>query len=102
MKTYNITNRMSKQARKAVENAIATNEKYSNSYFFAPSSSAHGRRSNENKFLEQNPDFCLIKGKNIIKVAFTYDESCKNVYYTLTVMVNDEKKDIRALKNLLR
>lgn len=101
MKTYNITNRMSKEARKAIENAIATNEKYSNSYFFSPSSSAAGRRSNENKFLEQNPDFCLVKGKNIIKVAFTYDESCKNVYYTLTVIVNDEKKDIRALKKLL-
>ena len=92
---------MSKEARTAVENAIATNEKYSNSYFFLPSSSAAGRRANEKKFLEQDPDFCIVNGKDFIKVAFTYNESCKNVYYSLDITVNDEKKNIRTLKKLL-
>mgnify|MGYP000919456446 FL=1 len=102
MKTYNITNRMSKQARKAVENAIATNKKYSDSYFFKPGCTSGTRRGNEERFAKENPDFSLQKGEDTIDVKFSYSESCKNVYYSLTVMVNDEKKDIRALKNLLR
>lgn len=102
MKTYNITKRMSKEAHKAIENAVVVNEKYSHSIFFHPGTTAGTRRGNEERFFEKNPDFSIKNGKDLIKVRFTYSESCKNVYFSLKVSVNDEKKDIRILKNFLK
>ena len=101
MKTYNITNRMSKEARKEIENTIETNEKYAHSYFFHPGVTASQRRANEEVFNRQNQPYTLINGRDTIVVSYNYSESCKNVYYSLSVMVNKEKKDIRVLKKLL-
>ena len=102
MKTYYCGIRMSVQARRAVENAISTNGKYAKAYFWTPGCNAAMRRENEKRFFEENQDFSLKKGGDTIKVMFDYSESCKNVHYSLNITVNDEKKDIRALKNLLR
>lgn len=55
MKVYNITNRISTQARQELTNIIDTHEKYKNSYFFHPSPNAAGRRYNENRFKEAHP-----------------------------------------------
>jgi len=101
MKTYNITKRMSKEAHKAIENAVVVNEKYSHSIFH-PGITAGTRWGNEKRFFEKNPDFRIKNGKDLIKVRFTYSESCKNVCFSLKVSVNDEKKDIRILKNFLK
>lgn len=101
MKTFNVTNRLSAQARKEIERIIETNQKYSNSYFWRPDSSASGRRSKEKKFREFNPDVTFVKSGKTIKVHMTYQESCKNCYYQCLITVNDEIKDIRAVKALL-
>lgn len=102
MKTYNITNRLSAQAKKAIVNAIAQHEKYKNSYFWNPGSSSNWRRSNESKFRQNHPEFVLKKGEQLIEVLPEYSESCNHVYYSMSIYVNDKKKDIRAIKSLLK
>lgn len=101
MKTYNITSRISAKAKSELNRIIATHEKYRNSYFFAPACNAGGRRRNEQKFAEQNPDVAFVKGDDKIIVKMDYQESCKNVYYKLYVVVNDECKNISYIKKLL-
>lgn len=92
---------MSKKAHKAIENAVVVNEKYSHSYFFHPGVTASQRRANEERFNRQNKPYTLINGRDTIIVSYNYSESCKNVYYSLSVTVNDEKKNISILKKLL-
>ena len=101
MKTYNITSRISAQAKSELNRIIDTHNKYKNSYFFSPSCSADGRRTNEKKFAAGNPDVAFIKGDDKIVVKMEYQESCKNVYYKLYVIVNDEFKNISYIKKLL-
>ncbi len=102
MKTYKITNRMSQQAKNEIKRIIDTHEKYKKSYFWKPASSADNRRRNERKFIENNPPLCFIKGEKRIEVSMNYSESCKNVYYRLTVLINGEVSNITAVKNLLK
>lgn len=102
MKTYNVTNRISAQARAEIERIIETHNKYKGAYFFTPAGSASVRRRNEERFAENNPDTSFVRGEAIISVSMSYKESCKNVYYTLCVSVNGEKKNISAIKNLLK
>lgn len=74
-------------------------------YFWTPSSSASGRRSNEARraaevqaFLDQHAEALRAAG---ITVEFSYGESCHNVYKTVNVYEHGVKKDIRALKKAL-
>lgn len=76
-----------------------------NTYFWSPSGSASGRRSNESRhtaevqrFLDANAEALQAAG---ITVEFSYSESCHNVYKSLSVYKNGVKKDIRALKKAL-
>lgn len=101
MKTYNITNRLSAQAKAELNRIIETHEKYKGAYFWSPNCSADGRRRNERKFAENNPDTAFVKGNDKIEVKMYYEESCKNVYYNLDVMVNGIKKNISYIKKLL-
>jgi len=111
MKTYNITNRLSAQAKKEVERIISTHDKYKKSYFFSPASSAKQRRSNEKKFKCLNPDVSFIQGGSLITVSMSYKESCHNVYYSISITKDDYFKDesssnpvlknIRLVKSLL-
>lgn len=101
MKTYYCAVKMSIQARKAIENVIATNEKYSNSHFFKPGCTSGTRRGNEERFRKENSSFLLKNSFHDIKVIPYYSETCNKVYYSLCVTVNGEKKDIRVLKKLL-
>lgn len=101
MKTYNITSRISAQAKSELNRIVETHEKYRNSYFFNPACSADGRRRNEQKFAEKNPDVAFIKGDDKIIVKMDYQESCKNVYYKLYIIVNEEYKNISYIKKIL-
>lgn len=101
MKTYTISKRVSAQAKSELTRIIETHEKYKNSFFFTPSCSADNRRRNEKKFAESNPDVIFFKGEDKIEVKMDYQESCKNVYYRLTVMVNGEVKNIAVIKKLM-
>ena len=91
MKVYNITNRLSAQARRELVNIIDTHEKYRNAYFFSPSTNATGRRRSENRFRESHPDVSFLKGENLITVKMKYEESCRNIYYRLVVTINNGK-----------
>lgn len=106
MKVYNITNRISTQARQELTNIIDTHEKYKNSYFFHPSPNAAGRRYNENRFKEAHPKVSFLKGESTVTVIMMYEESCKNVYYKMTVVIKNGREEslgnIATIKGLLK
>lgn len=112
MKTYNLTNRVSLQAKKEINRILSTHDKYKKAYFFNPDSSANGRRRNESEFENSNPDVAFIKNGSLIKVSMNYSESCKNVYYSISITQDDFYKDesvskpvsknITTIKNLLK
>ena len=76
-----------------------------NTYYWTPSSSASGRRSNEvrraaevQRFLDQHADAIRAAG---LTVAFSYSESCHNVYKRLEITRNGKRSNITALKRAL-
>ena len=98
---------MSNKARKEIERIIATHEKYSKSYFFHSGLNASSRRRNEEKFEAGNPPVTFVCGNNTIEVTMSYSESCKNVYYRLSVLEKEDGKttkvgNISTLKKLLK
>jgi hypothetical protein len=101
MKTYNVQNKLSKAAKQELERIIDTHENYKSAYFFKPSSNAAGRRSNEKKFGENNPNVTFMTSKGPVEVSMSYRETCGNVYYKLNVKLNDDYKDIRVVKKIL-
>lgn len=102
MKTYNVTNRVSAQARAEIERIIETHNRYKGAYFFTPACNASRRRYNEERFFENNPDVSFLRGNTLISVSMRYEESFRNVYYTLYVIVDGKRKNISAIKNLLK
>lgn len=112
MKTYNLNNRISKQARQELGRIINTHESHKSAYFWNPNSSADGRRRAERKFKENNPDVAFLWRGSKITVSMSYEETTGNVYYSLTVKEdkywkdpstsNPEIKDIRLIKNILK
>lgn len=76
-----------------------------NTYFWAPSGSASGRRSNEARRAQEVQSFLDRHAAALdaagVTVEFSYSESCHNVYKSLAVYKNGVKKDIRALKKAL-
>jgi hypothetical protein len=82
--------------RKFLELFVKNHEKYRGSYFWKPPSAASQRRS-------QEFDHCLTfqyKG-DVYGLEQSLEFSCKNVYWTSTVYVNEKKKDIRVIHKLI-
>ena len=82
--------------RKFLEEFVKNHEKYRGSYFWNPPSSASQRR-------RQEFDHCLIfryKG-DVYELEQSLGFSCKNVYWTSRVYVNEKKKDIRVIHKLI-
>ena len=107
MKKYVITSRLSNKARKEIERIIATHDKYSKSYFFHSGLNASSRRRNEERFDAANPSVTFVCGSKDIEVTMSYSESCKNVYYRLSVLETEDGKitkvgNISTLKKLLK
>lgn len=76
-----------------------------NTYYWTPSSSASGRRSNEARhaatvqaFLDQHAEAIRAAG---LTVEFSYSESCHNVYKRLEVTRNGKRSNVTALKKAL-
>ena len=67
-------------------------------YFWSPPCSAHQRRSYE--AARSNRVHFLLNGVEY-EIDQSTDCSCKNIYYSLRVMVDGKKKDVRAIKKLL-
>ena len=101
MKTIELSakKRLSKKAKLIIQNAIDTHEKYKKSYFWNVSGNAASRRNMESKFEGRDFIINLLEGK--LYVTFSFSVSCKNVYYSMNVFLNDNKKDIRFLKKML-
>lgn len=107
MKKYVITSRLSNKARKVVERIISTHDKYLKSYFFHPGLNASARRRHEERFDAENPSVLFVFGSKTIVVTMSYSESCKNVYYHLSVIEMEDGMitkvgNISILKNLLK
>ena len=82
--------------RKFLELFVKNHEKYRGSYFWKPPSAASQRRS-------QEFDHCLTfqyKG-DVYELEQSLEFSCKNVYWTSRVYVNEKKKDIRVIHKLI-
>jgi hypothetical protein len=77
---------------------IERHEKFQGSYFWKSPSHASARRQMEEK--ESNTIEFGYKGHEYI-VSQSVTCSCSNVYYSLRIMVDGERKDIRAIKYLL-
>lgn len=101
MKTYNVTNRVSRPARQALERIVQTHERFEYAYFLKPATSARQRRYNERIFADSNPELAFITKDGLMTVKATLSETCYNVYYKLTITVDDKVKNIKAVKNLL-
>ena len=76
-----------------------------NTYFWTPSSSASGRRSNEKRHADEVQRFLDTHAVALeaagVTVEFSYSESCHNVYKSVAIYKHGVKKDIRALKKAL-
>ena len=95
MKTFNVTKRVSKQARQMCEEIINTHERYSKAYFWSSNANASDRRYAEQKFMEEHPDVCFVKDGTEIRVSFYYKQSCRNVYYKLDVSIYENGELIK-------
>jgi len=91
--------RLSKKAKQIIQDAINTHEKYKKAYFWHSPSNASGRRAMEDRF--EGKDFVLHTANGKIEVEFNFSVSCKNVYYSMSVYLNGEKKNIKLLKKIL-
>lgn len=102
MKTYDLTKRLSAQAKAELNRIIETHEKHKNSYFFAPSTSASGRRAKEKAFYKNNPNVTFLTNKGGVGVEMTYNETCSTVYYSCNIYQGGVKKTITVIKSLLK
>ena len=88
-----------KQIKKEIEKAIELHEKMKNSFFWSSPAGAASRRSYE----KYNSNSCSFEyNNNTITVEQNTSCSCKNIYYTAVIKVNGIRKDIRALKKVLK
>ena len=106
MKTFNVTKRVSKQARQMCEEITNTHERYSKAYFWSSNANASDRRYAEQKFMEEHPDVCFVKDGTEIRVSFYYKQSCRNVYYKLDVSIYENGEliklgNIRDIKKII-
>jgi hypothetical protein len=82
-----------------------------NTYKWKPASSASARRAAETKTLEQVASYfkdiglkVSVSGNSVsgeaegISVEFNYQQSCQNVYKSLSVYSNGKKSNITALR----
>lgn len=101
MKTKGTTDYKSLEELNYIENkineVIKTSEKYKGCYFWTVSLSASQRRAKE---FEKEEMFEF--GRKIYRIQQNLSISCKNYYYTQFITVDDEKKDIRVLKSVLK
>ena len=78
---------------------LELHEKMRNCYFWSPRGNAASRRREE----EQKSNYLeFMLGEDYYEIDQTTRCSCKNYYYKLDVQVNGVKKDVRALKKLIK
>jgi hypothetical protein len=101
METKKITKKVRRSIKEKILNTIEQHEKRSKSYFWKPNTNAGGRRSIENKFKIDHPSYSFTHQGIKYEIITSLDVSCKNYYYSLSVYVDAEKKNIKTLKKLI-
>jgi hypothetical protein len=70
----------------------------SNTYFWRPDGSASGRRNNEARRQAEIDDFCsLVNRVPTVEASGSYEESCKNVYKSMSYEVNGSSTNLTGL-----
>ncbi len=72
-------------------------DEHRNSYFWSPPSSAYQRRSSE---FSESYEFEILGDK--IEVGLARTNSCKHVYFSKTIYVNDKKTNVTKLKGIIK
>ena len=86
------------KTQKVLEAIVDLHDEMRNCYFWNPPTRASDRRSYE----ERRSNFLEFSiNSTEYEVSQKTSCSCKNIYYTLIVMVNGEKKDVRAIRKLV-
>ncbi len=106
MKTYNISKRMSKQARLAILNAINEHDLLC-SYVLKPFKNGASRRIAEKIVNERHPSFKLFLSDDkycVVNVYYFQDQ--RDVYYRMRVIIEEDGvavdlKDVSFLKKLI-
>jgi len=102
MTTYNrnlktLDNKTGREISAHMQAMMGNHEKYSKCYFWKPPGSAASRR---------NAEFTKELSFTVAGKKYNwYQElecSCKNMYWTNTIEIDGEKKNIRAIKALFR
>jgi len=91
-KLKSLDNESGKIIRNAIENIITVHEKNKNAYFFRSYGSGRGDFENVLRFSPNEKKYDIRQ---------TRSSSAKNVYFATHIYVDEVKKDIRVLKNIL-
>jgi hypothetical protein len=91
------TVRKGSQVYNWVTSAINTHEKYRNCYFWSTPTNASQRRKEE-----FDEGFVFILNGVKWEIDQSLYISCNNYYYTMRIYVDGQKKNITALKKLVR
>jgi len=82
-----------KNTRAKVKKVIDTHKEFKNSYFWSG--------NNKSDRLNWKNNFKFKFNKDSYEIIQECNSSAKNVYYSLSVYVNNVKKDIRCLKKIV-
>lgn len=92
------------QEKTMSENTIPT-IMTANTYFWKPSMSASGRRSNEDRRNREVAEFISANKAALdaagIVIDFEYSESCRNVYKQCSITRNGKRSNITAVRKAL-
>lgn len=88
---------ISDETRRELTRFVELSERFKNSYFWSPPTSARERRAMEtNNYLHYKDDIIRIE------VRFEVECSCRNVYVKKYISVDGVSKNITAIKNILK
>jgi hypothetical protein len=102
LKNYDITNGVTPEAEKAIENAIRQNKFYQQQRANGPSFNPNDRKNKTATFYRVNPSFLLITNFGTVEVSTSYSETINLLIYSFKIFVNQERADESILKNLLK
>jgi len=85
-----------------LKKTIECAEKYKNTFYWHPDTSADGRRRKEKKFAENYQDYEFEYQGNKFEVKYSYSETSGHVYFSLGVYKNGKKSNITSIKNIVK
>ncbi len=102
MKEFIIKNQISVEAENEIKRIIDTHTSMRHRFYDETDYTTWSRRKNVFDFFQRNPDVRFTINDDEIIVFMMYSPLYGKISYRLIVLLNDEKKDIRLLKKLLK